>query len=168
MDKEEPKKETLPEKYKEKTPSRIQERRLKPFYSGSIWDTFRRLEYELNKEMESIEKGIREHGFGGIEAKIKEEGDKYVINLDLTGKDIQEKDIDLSYKNNTLFLSIEQEKKSKKGLMRRSFNFAEFLPGADFDQVEAVYKNQVLTLNLPKKSEYVTRQIPIKTETKEQ
>ncbi len=99
---------------------------------------------------------------------IYEDGDQLVIKADLP--DVNEKDIDIRLENHTL--SIRGERKFEKkvseenylrverayGIFSRSFA----LPSTvNAEQVNAEYRNGVLTVTLPKREESKPRQIKV-------
>lgn len=100
---------------------------------------------------------------------ITEEDDAYVLEADLPG--MNDKDIDVKVENDLLTISSNKEEKkeeSRKGYLlkeRRSSSFSRsFVLPKDVDRsnIEANFKNGVLTLNLPKSPEAKPRNIDIK------
>ena len=100
---------------------------------------------------------------------ITESDDAYVLEADLPG--MNDKDIDVKVENDILTISSNREEKkeeNKKGYLlkeRRSCSFSRsFVLPKDVDRsnIEAHFKNGVLTLNLPKSPEAKPRNIDIK------
>lgn len=101
---------------------------------------------------------------------IEEQEDKYLIKADLPG--VEKKDIEVKYENGVL--SIRGEKKTEKetgkgtkqhrterfhGTFARSFTLPDAVKA---DQVDASYKDGVLTLSIPKQEEAKPKSIDIK------
>lgn len=110
---------------------------------------------------------------GGIRPslEIAETGQAYTVTAELPG--LEQKDVELTLRDNALILSGEkkQERKEENGGMRyteRSFGrFERVVPldaEIDADQVDARFKNGVLTVTLPKnpKAQDKTRRIEIR------
>ena len=100
---------------------------------------------------------------------IKEENDKFVLEMAAPG--MKKNDFHISLEENVLTISSEKkEEKEEKNdnYTRREFFYNTFtrsftLPeNVDVENIKADYKNGILTLNLPKKEEAkVTREIKI-------
>lgn len=100
---------------------------------------------------------------------VREEGDRYVLEAELTG--LSEKDVDVKVQDNLLTISSkkEEETESKKnGYLlkeRRSSAFSRsfVLPkDVDREKIEANFKNGLLTLILHKAPETRPRAIEVK------
>ena len=101
---------------------------------------------------------------------IKENEDHFLVSADLPG--VNEKDIEVTLQDGVLLLSgkreLNKQEKTERGYYSersygsfcRSFTLGD---GVEPDKIEAVYKNGVLTVKLPKKSETKPRQIPVTT-----
>jgi HSP20 family protein len=102
---------------------------------------------------------------------VREESERYVIDAELPG--LSEKDLKLELKDGVLSLAsakIEDRKDedSKHRWIRRerrefSFRRSFELPDdADGEKIEAVFKDGLLTVILPKKPETAPRTVPVK------
>ncbi len=102
---------------------------------------------------------------------IKDEGDRYVLESELPGFD--KKDIGLDINGSYLVISAErrsdnEEKDEKGSYIRRERSFGAYKRSFDIsdvnaDQINAEYKNGILTVELPKKKheEPVTKRLEI-------
>jgi len=102
---------------------------------------------------------------------VREKDGRYLIEAELPG--VSEKDVKLELKNGILTLSTErkdekeQNDESGKWIRRerresyfsRSFELPE---DADGEKIEAVFKDGLLTVSLPKKPEASPRIVPVK------
>lgn len=99
---------------------------------------------------------------------IYEDGDQLVIKADLP--DVNEKDIDIRLENHTL--SIRGERKLQKKVSEENYLRVERASGAfsrsfalpntvNAEQINAEYRNGVLTVTLPKREESKPRQIKV-------
>ncbi|MFW6123249.1 MAG: Hsp20/alpha crystallin family protein [Thermodesulfobacteriota bacterium] len=102
---------------------------------------------------------------------VSESEDKITVKAEIPG--LEAKDIDISMSGDTL--TIKGEKKSEKEEKEENYHVVERSYGSfrramklpalvDADQVEATYKNGVLTVVLPKKEEVKPKAIEIKAE----
>ncbi len=129
----------------------------------------------LTDFFEALEKNLfnnttEERYQGDVPAvNIKEENDKFVLEMAAPG--MSKKDFHISLDDNVLTISSEkkEEKEEKnENYTRREFFYNTFsrsftLPeNVDAEKIKADYKNGILTLTLPKKEEAkVTREIKI-------
>lgn len=100
-----------------------------------------------------------------------ENPNEYVVKLDLPG--IESKDIDINVKNNvvTVIGKRQEEKKEengsyckierKFGSFSRSFSLTDEI---DYEKIDAVYKNGVLSLKIPKSNVSIQKRIKVKEE----
>lgn len=124
-----------------------------PFYT---------LQHEMNRLFEEFKSGwyhpAVEH-LGSFQTKVdmKDNDNEILVHADLPGVDL--KDIQVSIENNSLVLQGEKkmEKESKeKGFYRMERSYGSFyrslpLPCAvEEDKIDAVYKDGVLNITLPK------------------
>lgn len=100
---------------------------------------------------------------------IREEGDHYLLEAELTG--LSEKDIDVKVQDNLLTIAskrAEEHEDKKNGYLlkeRRSSSFSRsfVLPkDANRDKIEASFKNGLLSLSIPKLPEAQPKQITVK------
>lgn len=100
---------------------------------------------------------------------ISETEKQYVIDVEVPG--MNKKDINLNVENNTLTISgerkFEKEEDNKQyhrveshyGSFTRSFSLPE---NADYDSIDASYKNGILTITVDKSEKSLKKQIEIK------
>ena len=102
---------------------------------------------------------------------VREKDGRYMIEAELPG--VSEKDLKLELKNGLLTLSTEKKEekddKSEDGTWirreRRASYFSrsfELPEDADGDKIEAVFKDGLLSIQLPKKPEASPRLVPVK------
>jgi HSP20 family protein len=103
---------------------------------------------------------------------VIEADDKYTVKADLPG--LTEKDINVSVDGNVLNISSTKEEKldeAKEGYLlherrRTGFQRSFTLPSdANPEQVQAEYKNGILTLNIPKTPGAKKKKIPVQAGT---
>ena len=102
---------------------------------------------------------LRKTHFGMPKVDVKQNGDTYVLDMDLPG--LTEKDVDLSLKDNVLTISAshndsKDEKDDNGKYLRRERRTSSYqrsfnVNGLKPEDIEAKYENGVLTINLPKK-----------------
>ena len=92
---------------------------------------------------------------------VRLEGDRYVMDVEVPG--VKKEDIDISYKDEYLTISVKQEKEQKEHknyllwerrytATRRSFYVGEI----DRDGIQAAYENGILTVSFPKENKKET------------
>ena len=128
----------------------------------------------LTDLMENLERnflGRVDENSGDIPAvNIKEENDKFILEMAAPG--MNKDDFKINLDNYQLTISSEQKKEKKEkedNYTRREFVYSSFsrsftLPKTiDIDKIKADYKNGILLLTLPKKEEEakLTKQIKI-------
>ena len=128
----------------------------------------------LTDLMENLERtflGRVDEFSGDIPAvNIKEENDKFVLEMAAPG--LKKDDFNINLDNYVLTISSEkkeEQKEDKDNYTRREFLYTSFsrsftLPKTvDIDKIKADYKNGILTVTLPKKEEEakLTKQIKI-------
>lgn len=128
----------------------------------------------LTDLMENLERnflGRVDENSGDIPAvNIKEENDKFILEMAAPG--MSKDDFKINLDNYQLTISSEQKKEKKEkedNYTRREFVYSSFsrsftLPKTiDIDKIKADYKNGILSLTLPKKEEEakLTKQIKI-------
>lgn len=141
--------------------------RLRPF--GPEWGSFGSLRRELDELFDR---------FGGVGARaahsaypavnLYETDEAYVLTAELPG--LAPEDLTISLEGSTVTLSGERKAAAEEGAsvhrrerptgaFRRAFDLPVPIDG---DRVEALHKNGVLTLRLPKAPEHRPRQIAVK------
>ena len=90
---------------------------------------------------------------------IKEHDDEYLLVADLPGLD--KENIDLSYENNVLSIRAHQEREEeekhdegnyiRRERSSRSYSRQFIIKNVQEDEIQASFKNGVLTVNLPKR-----------------
>ena len=101
---------------------------------------------------------LRKTHFGMPKVDVKQNGDTYVLDMDLPG--LTEKDVDLSLKDNvrTISSTHEEKKENKKNSewivhertsssFSRSFTLPDDVEGS---KISASFKNGVLTITMPR------------------
>jgi len=83
-----------------------------------------------------------------LNANIKEESDKYIIQAEVPG--LEEKDLDISFENNNLMVRAEYEDESKKYSRSGSWAWSYYIPNTNSDEVKASLKNGILNIEIPK------------------
>lgn len=108
---------------------------------------------------------------GSCRTDIRDEGEKYILESELPGFD--KKDIDLDISGSYLTISAEHhtenDQKDEKGnYIRRERSFGSYKRSFDIsdvntEQINAEYKNGILTIDLPKKKHEtpITRRLEI-------
>lgn len=137
-------------------------------WAGDPWGSFDDLRREMDALLGRFRGGAPSAWSGAFPAtNLYDAGDAYVLTAELPG--VGAGDIDVSMEGTTV--SIRGQRTIDHGsegsvhrLERRSGSFrrAFELPGAvDADKIEAVHKNGVLMLRLPKAAEHQPRQITV-------
>jgi len=144
-------------------------------WSGSLADPLREFETlqdEINRLFATTRwpenRGLYDRAYSPA-VDVTETADAYEVLCDLPGMDI--KDVDLSVADNVLTVKGEKRKQEKKpdtavfkeelssGSFQRTISFP--LP-VDADKVDAVLKDGVLRIRLPKREEGKPKQITVK------
>jgi len=136
----------------------------------TLWKPFGEL-FGLGREFDDLVEGKPSQGdrvdFAPA-VDVEEQPDHFLVSADLPG--MSEKDIEVKVQDGVLLLSgkreVGKEGKTSRGYCRerssgtfcRTFTLGD---GVDPAKIEAVYKNGVLTVKLPKKEETKPRQIPV-------
>ena len=123
---------------------------------------FERKSYDIFNAFREFEDSFfRSPAVSGCRTDIRDEGNKYVLESELPGfeKEDIRLDLDGDYLTITAQRSTEKEDSDKNGnyirrerstsSYRRSFNIA----ACDSENIDAEYKNGILTVTLPKKQE---------------
>ena len=123
---------------------------------------FERKSYDIFNAFRDWEDSFfRSPSFSGCRTDIRDEGDKYVLESELPGFDKEDirLDLDGDYLTITAQRNTEKEESDKNGSYirrerssssyRRSFNVA----ACNSENIDAEYKNGILTVSLPKKQE---------------
>lgn len=115
--------------------------------------------FQMMRDMERQFFG--EDAFGAFRTDIRDEGNAYTLEAELPGFDKEDIDIQLSDNNLTISASHKEENSRKEGkYVRRERSFGSYSRSFDVSDIDtagikAAYKNGVLSLNLPKKTETV-------------
>ena len=147
-------------------------------YRGGLADPFGEVRREFDQLFTAFA-GDGEQGSpraGGLmfnpQANVSEGEDHYEVTLDLPG--IKPEDLDLEVKDHTLVISGERRDESRTGgagkrfhrVERRHGHFRRVLPLAgavDESQIDAEYRDGVLTVTLPKSEAAKPRKIGVRT-----
>lgn len=115
--------------------------------------------FQMMRDMER--QFFDEDSFGAFRTDIRDEGNAYTLEAELPGFDKEDIDIQLSDNNLTISASHKEESSRKEGkYVRRERSFGSYSRSFDVSDIDtagikAAYKNGVLSLNLPKKTETV-------------
>lgn len=139
-------------------------------WAGDGWRSFDELRREMDRllgQFRSDAPGVRTGVFPAT--NLYDSGDAYVLTAELPG--VRPEDIEISLQDKTLTLrgerKVDQEdgqtsahrRERRGGAFRRAFE----LPApVEPDKVEAIHKNGVLVLRMPKTPESQPRQIAIR------
>lgn len=123
---------------------------------------FERKSYDIFNAFRDWEDSFfRSPAVSGCRTDIRDEGDRYVLESELPGFDKEDIHLDLDgdYLTISAQHNTEKEENDKEGKYlrrerssssyRRSFNIA----ACSSENIDAEYKNGILTVNLPKKQE---------------
>lgn len=123
---------------------------------------FERKSYDIFNAFRDWEDSFfRSSAVSGCRTDIRDEGDRYVLESELPGFDKEDIHLDLDgdYLTISAQHNTEKEENDKEGKYlrrerssssyRRSFNIA----ACSSENIDAEYKNGILTVNLPKKQE---------------
>ena len=123
---------------------------------------FERKSYDIFNAFRDFEDSFfRSPAVSGCRTDIRDEGDRYVLESELPGFDKEDIHLDLDgdYLTISAQHNTDKEESDKEGKYlrrerssssyRRSFNIS----ACSSDNIDAEYKNGILTVNLPKKQE---------------
>lgn len=121
---------------------------------------FERKSYDIFNAFRDFEDSFfRSPTVAGCRTDIRDEGDKYLLESELPGFDKEDIHLDLDGDYLTITAQRNSEKEENNGnylrrersssSYRRSFNIA----ACDSGNIDAEYKNGILTVSLPKKKE---------------
>lgn len=111
--------------------------------------------------------------FGGLQnmwpscqTDIVDQGDRYILRVDLPGFEKEEIHLDVEGGRLTLSAEHKEEKEEKDRFIRRERRYGSVsrsfdIANIDAENIKASYKNGVLELNMPKKAERQPQQKPI-------
>jgi HSP20 family protein len=144
--------------------------------ANQLWNPFQEFENLLDRYSKSSGNVMRGPSSSDLSfadwapsVDIDEQDDKYVIKADLPG--VEKKDIDVKLENGMLSIRGEKHTESESGNGKRhrterfhgTFARSFTLPDSvDVDNVDASYKDGVLTLAIPKKEQAKPKAIDIK------
>ena len=97
---------------------------------------------------------------------IVDQGDRYILRVDLPGFEKEEIHLDVEGGRLTLSAEHKEEKEEKDRFIRRERRYGSVsrsfdIANIDAENIRASYKNGVLELNMPKKAERQPQQKPI-------
>ncbi len=147
--------------------------------SVSRWDPFRELSNAQNQVSRLFEGSFLRRGsessltLWAAEVDIHETQDSLVLEADLPG--LEEKDLDIRVENNILTIRGErkfEKKVNEENYLRVERSYGSFcrsfsLPHrVNTEQIQANYRNGVLTVRLPKREEAKRKQIKVSVNAK--
>jgi len=136
-------------------------RRKRPF-DMDLSDIFDYIDYQIWNAFEAIRRsmrGIKPFEWRFVNYELVDEGDKYVIEMELPG--VNKKDIEINVIDNMLEISVkkkEEIKKEEEGYYISKRYYAGFrevisLPSdADTENIKARYNNGILRIEIGKKA----------------
>ncbi len=142
--------------------------RLVPYFNRSLKPSTNRFFDEFFNDLPFISAFSEDREYFVPSVDIIEKDGNVILHAELPG--MSEKDIDLKLEGNTLTLKGEKkiENENKKSSYHRiesfhgSFSRSFRLPDTvDFENINAEYKNGVLTITIPQKPEVKPREIPV-------
>lgn len=137
-------------------------------WQDDLWRQVNRMQEQIDRILANFTFGRKEWTeFEGADKKYRraftnfEERDKeFVIQVELPG--VEKEDINLSATENGIEIKAEK-KRTKKSKFNEGYSYTKSYAGfyqsiavpseADLEKIEASYKNGVLTIRIPKKSE---------------
>jgi HSP20 family protein len=144
----------------------------RPFESLDPWKTLEDIQEEMNRLFDlSLPKYAREREVGYPAVDISEDENNLYVEADLPG--FEQKDIKVSFKNDTLRISAsrDEKKEEKKANYHRIERFQgrferiiPFTKKVEGNKVKAQYKNGVLKITVPKAPEEKAKEITINVE----
>ena len=116
--------------------------------------------YNPFQDFDDLERAFfSDRSLGELKTDIKDTGDSYTLEADLTG--FKKEDIHVDVKDNTLSITAErhsefEQKEKKNSFLRCERSFGSYsrsfdLSGVKADEIKAKYENGVLKLTMPKK-----------------
>ena len=107
-----------------------------------------------------------DRSFFGGQTDIVDQGDRYILRIDLPGFEKEEIHLDVEGGRLTLSAEHKEEKEEKNRFIRRERRYGSVsrsfdIANIDAENIRASYKNGVLELNMPKKAERQPQQKPI-------
>lgn len=136
---------------------------LTPYERNDLWNPFREFEKDFFKDFSSVNR---------CRTDIRDEGGKYILECEMPG--FNKEDIKIDVNGSVLTLCAEHksenDEKNKNGeYIRRERSYGSYcrsfdISNIDESAIEAEYKNGVLKVTLPKKTEQQpeTKRIEIK------
>lgn len=136
------------------------------------WDPFRELE-DVRARMDRLfgevlnNPGLRADGTWSPLVDIEETDDAWVVEADLPG--VKKGDVDIEVRDSELVIHGELKERERAGILRRrtrrtgQFDYRVTLPGdVDDGQIDAVLRDGVLTVRIPKPARAQPRRIDVK------
>jgi len=147
----------------------LKKRKFEPFDMDRIFET---IEEQIRRSLEFTRRLFEKHntpedffeGYRTPLADIIDEGDKYIIEVELPG--LRKEDIEIYTYNNILEIIAKRKverKEEKEGVVRMERVYSGFrraftLPtDADIDKIKAKYENGLLIIEIPKSGEHPGR-----------
>lgn len=133
------------------------------------------LQKEMNKMFDSFFSGVDEpsllNGTWVPAVDVAEEHDAYVVNMEIPG--VNKDDVKITLESN--ILTIRGEKKAENEVKERNYRRTERSYGSfqrsftlpmtvKNDRIDAIYKDGILTVTLPKAEEAKPKQIEVKVQ----
>lgn len=138
-------------------------------WNGSPSRDLQDLRHEVDRLFDSVfpaPRGSQNHGAFVPPVDVEETADAYLIRADLPG--VPQKDVKVTLTDDTLTIRGERQHEAKQGMHRverrsgsfeRSFTLATPVRA---DGIEAVYRDGVLEVRVPKAEEAKPREIPVR------
>lgn len=140
-----------------------------PIQKWDPWRDLARMQEEMSKTLERAFRGQRGEGFWLPEADIYEKGNNLIVQLELP--EVKPEDVNITITNDQLRVTGErkqEEEIKEENYYRMERKYGSFervieLPiGVKTDQVDASYREGVLTITLPKSEAKKGKEIKVR------